>query len=77
VKNHALDKHENIARNTLLTPGPSSKVYLLNKVISEILFSLYLENMDINCHETCQKAKLLPQQQPRKVSNNYHKVNQI
>jgi len=34
---------------------------------------MYLENVTINCHETCQRAKSLPQQQTRKCSYIYHK----
>jgi len=42
-------------------------------VISEILFSLYLENVVINCHETCYSTKSLTQQQTRTFSNIQHK----
>jgi len=46
-------------------------------VISKILIFLYLENMVINCHWTCQRVKSLPQQQTRKDSNICHKPNLI
>jgi len=46
-------------------------------MISKIFFFLYLENMVIYFHWTCQRAKLLPQQQTRTFSNIYHKPDLI
>jgi len=42
-----------------------------------MLFFLYLENNIIYCHETCHRAQSLPQQQTRKDSNIYHKLDMI